>query len=91
MRLMVRDDHFSWFSKRRTRAALGADTRLNVLALEYGYKYRLDIRVRNGPPRIEFVSTLSEARFVGRPIRKSGGGVDFYKICTDGTLKRHQW
>jgi hypothetical protein len=91
MALMVRDDHFRWLPERRAREALGADTRLNLLALEYGYKYRLDIRARNGLSRIEFVTTLSEARFIGRPIRKTGGAVDFYKINNDGTLKRHQW
>ena len=91
MPLMVRYDHFRWVPERRPRQALGADVRLNLLALEYGYKYRLDIRARNGPSRIEFVATLSEARYIGRPIRKNGGGVDFYKITNDGTLKRYQW
>lgn len=91
MPLMLRYDHFRWLRERRPHQAFGADARLNLLALEYGYKYRLDIQARNGPSRIEFVATLSEARFVGRPIRKNGGYVDFYKIGNDGSLKRHQW
>jgi hypothetical protein len=68
-----------------------AETRLNLLALEYGYKYRLDIRPKNGLSRIEFVRTLREARFVGMRIRKSGGVVRFLKVNLDGTLTRHQW
>lgn len=67
------------------------EARLNLLALEYGYRYRLDIRMKNGPERVEFVRTLREARFVGIPIRKSGGSVHFSKINDDGTLKRHCW
>lgn len=68
-----------------------AETRLNLLALEYGYKYRLDIRPRNSFSRIEFVRTLREARFVGMRIRKSGGIVGLFKIHSDGNLTRHQW
>jgi hypothetical protein len=68
-----------------------AETRLNVLALEYGYKYRLDIRPKSGIPRIEFVRTLREARFIGRRIRRSGGVVGFLKINTDGSLAQHRW
>lgn len=67
------------------------ETRLNLLALEYGYKYRLDIRPRNSFSRIEFVRTLREARFVGMRIRKSGGIVGLFKIHSDGSLTRHQW
>jgi hypothetical protein len=67
------------------------ETRLNLLALEYGYKYRLDIRPRNGYSRTEFVRTLREARFVGMRIRKSGGVVHLFKIYQEGTLTRHQW
>jgi hypothetical protein len=73
------------------RQEILAETRLNLLALEYGYKYRLDIRPRNSFPRIEFVSTLREARFVGMRIRKSGGLVRLFKIDTDGNLTRYQW
>ena len=91
MALMFQYNRFKWLPQSHPKRPLGADTRLNLLALEYGYKYRLDIRARNGSSRIEFVATLSEARFIGRPIRKSGGHVDFYKINGDGTLKRYQW
>jgi hypothetical protein len=91
MALSVRYDGCRGFAERRPYRAIGSEVRLNLLALEYGYKYRLDIRARNGLSRIEFVGTLSEARFIGRPIRRTGGGVAFYKISADGTLKRHQW
>jgi hypothetical protein len=67
------------------------EVRLNLLALEYGYKYRLDIRPRYGFSRTEFVRTLREARFVGMHIRKSGGIVHLFKIYQEGTLSRHQW
>ena len=67
------------------------EARLNLLALEYGYRYRLDIRTRNGSERVEFVRTLREARFIGIPIRRNGGLVHFSKINSDGTLKRHCW
>lgn len=67
------------------------ETRLNLLALEYGYRYRLDIRTRNGAERVEFVRTLREARFIGIPIRRNSGFVRFWKINCDGTLKRHCW
>jgi hypothetical protein len=91
MALSVRYDDFREFAERRPHPAIGSETRLNILALEYGYKYRLDIRAKNGLSRIEFVGTLAEARFIGRPIRRTGGGVVFYKISADGTLNRHQW
>ncbi len=68
-----------------------AETRLNLLALDYGYKYRLDIRPKNGPSRVEFVRTLREARFVGRPIRKAEGMVRFFRLRANGTLEPHQW
>jgi hypothetical protein len=67
------------------------EARLNVLALEYGYRYRLDIEAKNGQRRTEFVRTLREARFVGRPIRRSGGSVRFFEIDDDGNLTRRQW
>lgn len=67
------------------------EARLNLLALEYGYRYRLDVRTRVGTERVEFVRTLREARFVGIPIRRNGGLVHFWKINVDGTLKRHCW
>jgi len=67
------------------------EARLNLLALEYGYRYRLDVCTKSGSERVEFVRTLREARFVGIPVRRSGGSVQFSKICGDGTLKRHCW
>lgn len=73
------------------RQEILAETRLNLLALEYGYKYRLDIRPKNRLSRIEFVRTLSEARFVGRKIRRSGGVVQLFKVHPDGTLTHHSW
>ncbi len=91
MALMVQYDHIRGLTERRSYQTISSEARLNLLALEYGYKYRLDIRTKKGLSRIEFVGTLSEARFIGRPIRKTGGGVAFYKLVADGTLKRHQW
>ena len=73
------------------RQEILAETRLNVLALEYGYKYRLDIHPRNSFSRSEFVRTLREARYIGMPVRRSGGAVKFFKIHNDGKLTRHQW
>jgi len=67
------------------------ESRLNLLAWEYGYRYRLDICTTSGMERVEFVRTLREARFVGMPARKTGGLVKFFKLYNDGTLKRHQW
>ena len=67
------------------------EARLNLLALEYGYSYRLDVRTRSGSERVEFVRTLREARFIGIPVRRNGGTVCFSKINYDGTLKRHFW
>jgi hypothetical protein len=68
-----------------------AETRLNLVALDYGYKYRLDIRPKSGPSRVEFVRTLREARFIGRPIRRAKGTVQFFRIRDNGTLETHQW
>ncbi len=68
-----------------------AEVRLNLLAFEYGYRYRLDVRTKSGSERVEFVRTLREARFVGRPVRQNGGSVQFSKINCDGTLKPHCW
>ena len=82
---------FRGSAERRACKPIGSEARLNLVALEYGYKYRLDIREKNGLSRIEFVSTLLLARFIGRPIRKAGDSVNFYKINIDGSLKRHQW
>ena len=67
------------------------EARLNLLALEYGYRYRLDVHAIGGLERVEFVRTLREARFVGIPVRRAGGSVKFFKIHDDGTLKRHGW
>lgn len=73
------------------RQEILAERRLNLLALEYGYKYRLDVTPKKGFSRIEFVRTLREARFVGMRIRRSGGTVEFLKVNPDGTLKHHRW
>jgi hypothetical protein len=67
------------------------ESRLNLIALEYGYRYRLDVYALRGLERVEFVRTLREARFVGMPLRRAGSLVKFFKICDDGTLKRHGW
>ena len=73
------------------RQEILAERRLNLLAFEYGYKYRLDISPKKGLSRIEFVRTLREARFIGMRIRRSGGVVDFLKVNIDGSLKHHRW
>jgi hypothetical protein len=67
------------------------EARLNLLALEYGYRYRLDIRPKKGLARVEFVRTLREARCVSSPVRRLGGFVLFFKIHDNGTLKHHAW
>jgi hypothetical protein len=72
-------------------ASIASEARLNQLALEYGYKYRLDISGRKSLSRIEFVRKISEARFIGRPVRRAGHKVRFFKINQDGTLKPYQW
>jgi hypothetical protein len=88
--ILTYDDHaWSWEASERQELILEA--RLNLLALEYGYRYRLDICAINGLARVEFVRTLREARFIGIPIRKRGDVVKFFKIYDDGTLKRHRW
>lgn len=91
MALVLRHDRYKHYWEGSEQQEILAETRLNLLALEYGYKYRLDIRPRNGLCRVEFVRTLSEARVVGRPVRRSKGIVDFFRIREDGTLRRHQW
>ncbi len=84
------DNHVcSWEPIERQELILA--TRLNLLALEYGYRYRLDILATNGLARVEFVRTLREARFIGIPIRRADGLVRFFKICDDGSLKHHSW
>lgn len=67
------------------------ESRLNLIALEYGYRYRLDVYAFRGLERVEFVRTLREARFIGIPVRRAGGLVRFFKIHEDGTLQRHNW
>ena len=67
------------------------EARLNLIALEYGYRYRLDIRPKKGLARVEFVRTLREARCVGSPVRRRGGFVLFFKIHDDGSLNHHAW
>lgn len=91
MALVLRHGPYKDFWEGAVRREILGETRLNLLALEYGYKYRLDIRPKRGLSRSEFVSTLREARFIGMPVRRSGGRVEFSKIREDGSLKRHQW
>ena len=91
MALVVRYGKYKSYWEEVNRKEILAEERLNLLAVEYGYKYRLDIRPRNGLSRVEFVRTLSEARVIGRPVRRSKGVVEFFKLREDGSLKRHQW
>ena len=91
MALVLRYGTFKNFWEGVSSPEILAENRLNLLALDYGYKYRLDIRPRNGLSRVEFVRTLREARFVGMPIRRSKGAVKFFKLRGDGTLVRYQW
>ena len=65
---------------------IASDVHLNLLALEYGYKYRLDIYTADILLRIEFVRTLREASYVQRPLRRSGSTVRIFKIRPDGQL-----
>jgi len=67
------------------------EIRLNLLALEYGYRYRLDIGPGHGGARVEFVRTIREARCVGAPERRAGRLVLLFKIHPDGTLMRYTW
>ena len=90
MALIVAYDPSLRISELRADQAF-VSTRLNVLGLEYGYKYRLDVRTRDSPVMVEFVRTLREARFVGRPLRRRGYIVHFFKIRPDGDLSRHNW
>ena len=91
MALILRYGSYKGFWEGVTAQEILAETRLNLLALDYGYKYRLDIRPKNGLSRVEFVRTLREARFIGRPIRRSKGVVHFFRLLDNGTLERHQW
>ena len=91
MSLILTYNNHAWPWEPNKHQDLVLEVRLNLLALEYGYQYRLDIGATNGLERVEFVRTLREARFVGMPIRRSGGVVKFSKIYADGTLKRHSW
>ncbi len=91
MALILRYGTHKSFWEGATSQEILAETRLNLLALDYGYKYRLDIRPKNGLPRVEFVRTIREARFIGRPIRRSKGAVQFFRLRDNGTLQRHQW
>jgi len=91
MSLILTYDNHAWSWEPGERQELVLEVRLNLLVLEYGYRYRLDISATNGLERVEFVRTLREARFIGMPVRRSGGLVKFSKIYDDGTLKRHSW
>jgi hypothetical protein len=89
MSLLIRYNDQVSFGDTSDPQQLLVETRLNLLALEYGYRYRLDVRAANGLPRVEFVRTLREARCVGRPLRTAGGLVRLLKILEDGTLKKY--
>ncbi|MBV9081086.1 MAG: hypothetical protein JOZ62_00300 [Acidobacteriaceae bacterium] len=77
--------------ERLVQQQIASEARLNLLALDYGYRYRVDISAKNAFSKVEFVRTLREARFIGMPARRSGRLVRFFKMNPDGTLKRHQW
>jgi hypothetical protein len=78
-------------SETDTQRRIVSDVHLNLLALEYGYKYRLDICAKDIRLRVEFVRTLREARCVGRPLRRSGSIVQLFKITPDGDLRHQKW
>ena len=89
MSIVVNDDIRVLPDKPSNQQELMVEVRLNLVALEYGYRYRLDIRAKNGMARVEFLRILQEARCVAISVRRAGGLVQVFKICEDGTLKRH--
>ncbi len=90
MGLVVSDGTFTSTSETDVQKRIASDVHLNLLALEYGYKYRLDICATDILLRMEFVRTLREARFVQRPLRRSGSTVRVFKISPDGRLQRQE-
>jgi hypothetical protein len=91
MSFIITCDDYAHFKGPDQQGEVVLESRLNLIALEYGYRYRLDVYAFRGLERVEFVRTLREARFIGMPVRRAGGSVKFFKIHDNGTLKRHSW
>jgi hypothetical protein len=91
MGFIVTHGTFTSASETDSQKKLASDAHLNLLALEYGYKYRLDICATDILLRMEFVRTLREARYVARPLRRSGSTVRFFKIGAEGDLHKAEW
>lgn len=91
MGIIVTRGTYTSSSETDTQKRIVSDSHLNVLALEYGYKYRLDICAKDVRLRVEFVRTLREARCVGRPLRRSGSIVRLFKIVAAGELRPQKW
>ena len=90
MGIVVTDGTFTSASESDIQRRIASDAHLNLLALEYGYKYRLDVCATDILLRVEFVRTLREARYVGRPLRRSGSVVRLFKITPGGNLQRQK-
>lgn len=90
MGILVTDGTFTSASENDIQRRIASDVHLNLLALEYGYKYRLDVCATDILLRVEFVRTLREARYVGRPLRRSGSTVRLFKIMPEGDLRRQK-
>jgi len=91
MGIIITHGTYTSSSETDTQKRIVSDAHLNLLALEYGYKYRLDICAKDIRLRVEFVRTLREARCVGRPLRRSGSIVRLFKIIPDGDLQQQKW
>jgi hypothetical protein len=91
MGIIVTHGTYTSASETDTQRRIASDAHLNLLALEYGYKYRLDIYATDILLRVEFVRTLREARCVGRPLRRSGSIVRLFKIISGGDLRQQKW
>lgn len=91
MGIIITHGTYTSSSESDTQKRIVCDAHLNLLALEYGYKYRLDICAKDIRLRVEFVRTLREARCVGRPLRRSGSTVRLFKIDPDGDLRQQKW
>ncbi len=91
MVLTVRRGKYEDYGQEICSKEILSEIRLNLLALEYGYRYRLDIFPKHGLYRVEFVRTLAEARAVGRPVRRAKGTVKFFKLSHDGNVRHYQW
>lgn len=91
MGIIVTYGTYTSSSETDTQRRIVSDVHLNLLALEYGYKYRLDICTKDIPLQVEFVRTLREARCVGRPLLRSGSIVRLFKITPNGDLRYQKW